>query len=350
MTSAAARAGRLILAVAMTCFIVMHAFAQDVAGRASDRGPGMLRLDAPPLVLHHAPEQGDLAQQLAARGPGEVTRIALSLGLPLPSRIDVFLLPKRAGDPEGLGLPGAPDWAAGYALVDRAEIVLRTTDVHGPTGNDAATVFTHELVHCLVAQAVGPRRHAEMPAWFVEGIASHLAHEWRLVHSAHVAGLAMAGGHVPLRQLEARFPHESKQAQLAYLQSFAFVDWLTERSGEDSLRVLLTEFRSGASFDDAFREAFGRPWSELEDEWTPGFLLRHRWIPILTSSATLWMAIVGLFVAGGVLKRRRTQAKLQQWEEEERLLEAREAADGAAGEEASGKEAASEPREDEGRP
>lgn len=290
----------------------------------SDRAPGLLRIDAAPLVLHHAPEQAALAERLAGRGPGEVTRIALSLGLPIPPRIDVFLLPSRSGDPGHHGLPGAPDWAAGYALIERPEIVLRTTQTHGPTGNDAATVFTHELVHSLVSQAVGARRHSDMPAWFIEGIASHLAYEWRLVHSAHVAGLALSGRYVPLRHLEQRFPAEADAAQLAYLESFAFLEWLTERSGEDALRHLLDEFRRGASFDDAFRHAYGRPWSELEDEWRPGFLLRHRWLPILTSSATLWLAVAGLFVAGGFAKRRRMRAKIAAWEEEERLLREQE--------------------------
>ena len=282
--------------------------------------PGMLELDAPPLVLHHAPEQAALAALLAARGPGEVTRIALTLGLPVPDRIDVYLVPTRSGDPRLMGLPGAPDWAAGYALVDRPEIVLRSTQTHGPTGNDAATVFTHELVHSLVSQAVGARRHDEMPAWFVEGLASHLAYEWRLVHSAHAAGLALSSRSVPLRQLERAFPSDSSSAQLAYLESFAFLEWLTDRSGEDALRRLLDRFREGASFDESFRHAFGAPWSELEDEWFPGFLLTHRWVPIMTSSATLWALVAVLFVAGGAFKRRRTQALLRQWEVEERLL------------------------------
>ena len=310
------RARAILRALALSAAILVA----SAPGAAPREVPGLLRLAAPPLVLHHAPEQSALAASLAARGPGEVTRIALTLGIPVPDRIDVYLVPTREGDPALLGLPGAPDWAAGYALVDRPEIVLRSTQTHGPTGNDAATVFTHELVHSLVSQAVGARRHEEMPAWFVEGLASHLAYEWRLVHSAHVSGLALSGTSVPLRRLEHRFPADSGRAQLAYLESFAFLQWLTDRSGEDALRRLLDRFRAGDSFDDAFRHAFGAPWSELEDEWLPGFLLTHRWLPILTSSATLWALVVGLFVAGAVMKRRRNQAMLRQWEEEERLL------------------------------
>ncbi len=309
-----ARAAWLALAIALA--LVARPFTAHAA--PSDRHARMQMLASGPLVLHHAPEHRRLAEALAAVSPGDLDRIALALGVEPPVRVDVWVLPERGPSPVEFGLPEPPHWAGGYAFVDRPEIVLRTTRETGPAGNEARTILAHELTHVMVSHALGPQRHAHLPAWFSEGVAAHLAYEWRLRQSALAAGLALSGSYIPLRQMEVRFPEDADRARLAYLESFSFLNWAIERAGPGAIPAFMHAHRGGASFDDAFREAFGGPWSELEDRWRAGFLLTHRWLPILSSSATLWVLMAGLFVVTGLVKRRRMRQVVERWEEDER--------------------------------
>ena len=49
------------------------------------------------LTFHHAPGFEDVVDVLAGRGPGELERVARAMALPVPPRLDVYLLPRQAG-------------------------------------------------------------------------------------------------------------------------------------------------------------------------------------------------------------------------------------------------------------
>jgi hypothetical protein len=317
---------RSVLRCLLAAGLLLAALARGAAAQSPTS-----EIVAPPLVFHAAPAYELLARQLAARAPDDVQRICDVLGLPMPHRIDVHVLPRHGDvDPASLGLGEGPDWAGGWAFTAQPVIVIRSSEEEGAVSSGAAKILRHELVHAIVAQAVGPRRHDEMPRWFQEGVATHLASEWQLEESVHVAGLAMSGRYVPLEEMTHALPDDAWDARMAYLESFAFLDWLAERSGEDALRRFFAEFRTGASFRTSFRHAFGGSPEMLEDEWRGGFLWRFRWLPVLTSSATVWTGMTVLFVATGVVKRRRIARRLAALQEEQDREDALAAARDAA--------------------
>lgn len=284
-------------------------------------------LGAPPLVVHAPADRVRVAADLAARGASEIPRISGALGLPAPPRIDAYLLPRQGDDePETFGLPRGPDWAAGLALDHAPVVILRTAEDRGSQGNEVAQTLSHELVHAIMAASLGPR-HREMPAWWREGLATHLSHEWRLVESVHVVGLALSGRFVPLHELEHEFPAQGARVQWAYLESFAFVGWLVDREGPEALPRFFESYRSGASFRQAFTASFGASPAVLEREWKGEFLWRHRWLPVLTSSSTVWLVMVLIFVIAGIGKRRRAARLLEGWEAEEATRDGRRAAE-----------------------
>jgi len=302
---------RLILGWALAACLLLSAAARAAAGFDQE-------IVAPPLVFHAAPAYEALARRLAANAPDDAQRICVALGLPMPHRIDVHVLPRHGDlDPATLGLGEGPDWAGGWAFTAEPVIVIRNSDEESDASSGPAKILRHELVHSIVAQGVGPRRHDEMPRWFQEGVATHLASEWQLAESVRVAGLAMAGRYVPLSQMTHALPDDSWDARMAYLESFAFLDWLAERSGEDALRRFFAQFRGGASFRTSFRHAFGASPEALEEQWRGGFLWRFRWLPVLTSSATAWTGMTALLLATGVVKRRRAAQRLAALQEEQ---------------------------------
>jgi hypothetical protein len=284
---------------------------------------GMARADeleivgAPPLVVHAPTDRVRVAVDLATRGASEIPRLSAALGLPAPPRIDAYLLPRQGDDePETFGLPRGPEWAAGIALDHAPVVILRTAEDRGSQGNEVAQTLSHELVHAIMAASLGPR-HRDMPAWWREGLATHLSNEWRLVESVHVVGLALSGRFVPLYELEREFPAQGPRVQWAYLESFAFVGWLIDREGPEALPRFFESYTSGASFGEAFTVAFGASPAILEREWKGEFLWRYRWLPVLTSSSTVWLVMVLIFVIAGVGKRRRAARLLEGWAAEE---------------------------------
>jgi MYXO-CTERM domain-containing protein len=290
-------------------------------GAPSDVVEEVIR-EAPPLVFHHPRGYEGVVEALAAGGAREVRRISAALGLPEPSRIDVYVLPRKAGvDPRSWGVPPGPEWAAGIALSDRPVVVLRTAEDSGRPGSEVATVFSHELVHAVVALGL-PDRRGDLPAWLQEGVASHLAFEWRLADGAHVLRLTLSGRYVPLARLTSSFPASGPDLELAYLESFAFVNWLVERRGPRALPVLFERLAAGQAFEPAFRAAFGGTPRELEALFRRSFARRYRWLPIVTSSTTAWLAATGLVLAGWWRRRRQRERRMAEWEREERLAPA----------------------------
>lgn len=297
---------------------------------AASAGPAPSAKVAGPLTFHHLPEHARLVDELARTAPAELEWIAVTLGLPAPPRADVYVLPRKSGVvPESWGVPSGPGWAAGLTLGGRPVIVLRTADERPGRGGGVATVLRHELVHLVVGQALGPD-HAVLPAWLREGTASELAFEWRVVDSVRALRFALGGRLLPLSRLEHGFPADPEGAADAYLESFSFVSWLVDRRGHEGLAELHRRVLAGQPFDAAFAAAQGGTVAELEREWRREFMRRHAWIPVITSATTPWLLMTLLFLAGYVRKRRRSAARMKQWEEEEALAAEADDGEGAA--------------------
>lgn len=133
-------------------------------------------------------------------------------------------------------------------------------------------VLHHELVHAAFDQAL-PR--VTLPAWFNEGVA-----EWfearslglRQLTEGHKRVLRQAaeqGGLFSLADLSTRaLGHLGpRDAQLAYLQSHAFVDYLVRARGEQRLRDLCRRVARTGDLADALRRIYRADLAKLEQDF-----------------------------------------------------------------------------------
>ena len=74
-------------------------------------------------------------------------------------------------------------------------------------------------------------------------------------------------------------------------------------------------------FEEAFYRRTGVDFVHAEERFWHSHSIWYRWVPILTSSATLWMAITLLSLFAVKRRRDRTAEIKRQWEEEERWLD-----------------------------
>jgi hypothetical protein len=123
---------------------------------------------------------------------------------------------------------------------------------------------------------------------------------------------------VPLADLDQRFAGGERRVAGAYALAGAFVRDLVRRHGAGVPGRILAAVAAGAPFADAFRAATGTTLSAAEAAFWRHHSLR-RWLPLATSTTTLWLAITLLALYAFGRRRRRDAARRRLWDDEESL-------------------------------
>jgi hypothetical protein len=130
-------------------------------------------------------------------------------------------------------------------------------------------VLHHELVHAALDAAMPS---LVVPGWFNEGLAEWFearTHDKRRLDAREYAALANARNAGALYSLTAlsspSFARMSTPgARLAYLQSYAFIDYLARRHGERALRKFCRELVRTGAFERSLRKTYGDHLAGLE--------------------------------------------------------------------------------------
>jgi hypothetical protein len=92
---------------------------------------------------------------------------------------------------------------------------------------------------------------------------------------------------------------------------------LLKEHGESVGGLILEEVHRGSSFEAAFRNVTGKSTASAETVFWERQQVWTTWLPILFSQETLWTAITLLAIFAIWMKRKRSAALRQQWEEED---------------------------------
>lgn len=268
---------------------------------------GVLILESP------AAQEGEL-MTLATGAETVLPRLEEDLGLRLRRAVRIYLLPAASRQsPEERALDGlAPPWAAGYVLAGQRVGAIRLESVDRYPYRDALSVLGHELTHLLLDDGVGER----LPTWFEEGVATWLGRRWGLRDALVLTSGLLIGELPPLDRINGMFHSSSSQARLAYAASFDFVEWTLEHHGDDVIARIVQRVAAGQPFVEAWETAVGESLASSEARWRKGSVLLYRWVPLVTGSGTLWLAITLLALVAGVRRRRRSRRLLEEWGDE----------------------------------
>ncbi len=213
----------------------------------------------------------------------------------------------------------APSWAVAYAIAGAGLVVLIPSRVPGYPDHTLGTVLTHEIAHVLIARAAG---HQPIPRWFNEGLAIHAAREWGFEDRARVAVATVRRDGVSLQEINRRFNAGSYSASSAYALSAAFMRFLRDRHGTFVAAKILDQIALRHSFPEAFRRATGTTLALEERNFWRHLDFWNKWLPFLSSSATLWMLITTLALWAFKRRRQRDNEQIAAWDaEEQRQLE-----------------------------
>jgi hypothetical protein len=176
------------------------------------------------------------------------------------------------------------------------------------------TLIHHEVAHVLVAQATGGRA---VPRWFNEGVATVAAREWGLEDRARFAAAVLGGAAASTADLDRAFSGGDNEVRRAYALSAAFVRFIQQRWGALAPAEILRGVGRGLEFEQSFLMTTGARLSEAEHIFFKKDAFWNTWVPFLTSTGALWMAVTVLALVAIHRRRARSRAMIEKWEAEE---------------------------------
>ena len=288
----------------VTCLALMALCALSVGARRATATPPELEIEAPPSLQRRAAEVRafDLDR----------LEVALQLtGLTDPGPpIRVVLAPEDSDQARA-----APAWVAGYALSSVDTVVLFPARAPSYPDRSLESLLHHEVAHVLIDRAA---RGRPVPRWFHEGVAMAAGRAWSLEDMTRFAFERVRGEPVPLAELETWFRGDASRVHRAYSVAGAFVQDLLSEHGRQVTGDILAGLGEGLSFGEAFQRATGVPLVVAQARFLAKFSGFARWVPFLTSSVVLWIAVTGLALIAIWRRRRRDAVLYESWEHEER--------------------------------
>lgn len=264
---------------------------------------------APQLRFEAPLEFASIRARFASSDPQRLADIVDFVGLSDPGpEISVLL----AGETSEWAHRVSP-WVAGFAR-DSPELVVifpaRSPSYPHGTLDD---VLRHEVAHVLIRRASAGN---SVPRWFNEGIAMAAEHGWRFEDQTQLLYQLVLGTRINLDELDDLFTGNQNAQSRAYALAGAFVRDLLHRHGTAVAAEILRRVGRGTSFESAFRNVTGQTPSQAESDFWQRQRIWTTWVPILTSSATLW-ALVTLLALFAIRRRRQKNAEIEKkWEEE----------------------------------
>ena len=290
-----------------------------VAGRGAldpERLPADWRtLTAAGTEIHFPPSAASLAESLARAAPAVRGRVARALGTDPAWPVDVILVPRGSDEAERADVPAAPHWAAGFTVQGSGVLYIRTGALGVYPDRDATSIFAHELGHAELGRVAGPAR---LPRWFEEGTCMVLARPWDLRDSWSLTLAVLFYDPAAVLSHQQGFPRDASAARAAYAQSFAFVEWLARRSGGTvALARVAHRVGGGQAFSAAFSLEFAMTPQAAVRAWRTSMGRWYRTVSMITSTITMWVAMVLLLALGAMGQRRRRRRILARWALEE---------------------------------
>ncbi len=208
----------------------------------------------------------------------------------------------------------APEWAAGLAYPELNIMILKSPQAALYGTIDPIRTFRHELAHLTLHQALSDVRY---PKWLDEGFAMYEAREWTLRTTAVISAVTLKKKFIPMASLNHAFPIAFEEAEVAYAQSFSLVAYLLNHFGREEFHDFVLNLKKRMTLSQSSQGAFGVSFYELEKRWHRYLRLRYTWIPVVTSTVTLWFLVSIVFFIIYLRKRHQARLKVMEWELED---------------------------------
>jgi hypothetical protein len=264
-----------------------------------------LRIEAPP-------ELAAARQRLESIDLRRFSDIEQLVGLTdVGAAIGVVLVPEKSD----LARNVSP-WIAGFTVKD--SVVLFPARSPTYPDNSLEDAVRHEVAHALIWRTTGGR---PIPRWFNEGLAMAAERERGFEDQTQLLYQLVTGSRTSLDELDRLFEGGQSDQIRAYALAGALVHDVLQRHGLQGCAQILTRVGNGAPFDAAFADVAGMTPSAAESEFWQHQRIWTNWVPVLTSTAAIWMAVTLLAIVAIYRRRQRNIEMAKQWEKDEAVDE-----------------------------
>lgn len=266
----------------------------------------VLQLRSGKLTLTSDRGDSTLLRQAVQLIHQEQSSYVLKYGLSLDKELKVyFYYDKKA---MGSRMHAVPYWSAGIARAG-SEIYI-----FGQNRRQWLSTLKHELFHTLLGQ-----NEISIPVWLNEGLAQWQAGQMAWSGFMELGTATARSRLIPLVDLDVILSFNHKRASLAYGQALDATRFLINRHGESVLPYLLRADDLG--FRERFKMETGEDLIDFEIAWRENLESRFWFFKISTIPGILWALSPLIVVMAWVLKRQRGKQKIQEWEQEETMLD-----------------------------
>lgn len=211
------------------------------------------------VVSYDAKIGTDLADKFLDLLEDAYNSVGYDLGRYPNARVPVILYTKK----DYKSVTSTPDWSGG--LYD-GKIRLPVGGVTELTPN-LRGVVRHEYTHAVVYDIT----RGNCPTWLNEGLAVLEERKEYAPPLAEVGGAARNNSFLPFKALEGPFTSlGTKEALLAYEQSYLLVDFMVRSYGWHKLQEILLQLGEGMKIGEAIAKALGDfalDYAKVQEEW-----------------------------------------------------------------------------------
>jgi hypothetical protein len=205
-------------------------------------------------------------------------------------------------------------WISGFAAGESDQVVIFPARSPGYPDNTLEDVLRHEVAHVLIWRASGG---SSIPRWFNEGLAMEVERQRRFQDQTELLYQLITGGETDLERLDRLFSGGQSDETRAYAIAGAFVHYLLQEHGLSKAREILSRVHGGVTFEVAFIGATGETPSHAEADFWRHQRIWTSWVPIVTSTTTLWVGVTLLALLAIYIRHRRNLEIEKQWDEED---------------------------------
>ncbi len=157
----------------------------------------------------------------------------------------------------------AQEWTGGRAYPELNVVLIGVPPNQLSFGKRAVPhEFSHLIIHRVTDNPFG-----SLPRWLDEGLAMWAEGELEAEYRNALSQAVRSNRLLSLRSLASNFPADSRQATLAYAQSYSMVVFIQQTFGREKIGELLAVFREGSADEAALRRVLGVGVEELDRQW-----------------------------------------------------------------------------------
>jgi len=162
----------------------------------------------------------------------------------------------------GIG-ESAREWTGGRAYPEYDVVLLGVPPGQGEFGRRAVA---HEFAHLIVYRAT-MNPFSGLPRWLDEGLAMWAEGPLESEFDRALKQASKNDQLFSLQSLSSNFPADSKQATLAYAESYSVVTFTLKTFGRQKMAELLAAFKEGNTYDGALQRVLNLNTEELDRRW-----------------------------------------------------------------------------------